>query len=469
MIEFILNDKKIKCSEPKGMLLVDFIRGNAKLKGTKAACREGDCGSCTVIEGILAGKTVRYKTIASCLTPLGNVHGKHIITIEGLSQESVTPIQQAIIDTAATQCGYCTPGIILSLTGYVLSSKVYNFESAKEAIGGNICRCTGYKTIERALVKIVSDLGKINKKDKLKTLIDNEYVPQYFSDIPELLKNIKKTGIKKGTRQIVGGGTDLFVQKPDKLFNAKLNFFSDNKDFNKITRKENRFSIGAACKISDLENFSGFKDAIPGFSKYLSLIGSKLIRNMATVAGNIVNASPIGDLSIIFLALDADLTINSDKKQSRQIKLKDFFKGYKNFDLCGNEYIESINFTIPDNRFQFNFEKVSKREYLDIASVNSAIAIQIENEHIVEANISIGGVAPIPLYLRKTSKYLTGKPLANETISEAAKLLLSEISPIDDVRGSAIYKSLLAKQLFIAHFIKIFPGRFHEILTHSNV
>jgi xanthine dehydrogenase small subunit len=469
MVEFILNDKLIKTPLPKGMLLVDFIRENAGFKGTKTACREGDCGSCTVIEGTPAGKVVKYKAVASCITPLGNVHGKHIVTIEGLSNAEISPIQKALVDSAAIQCGYCTPGIVLALTAYALSNKTYSFNNAKEAIGGNICRCTGYKAIEKALVIITRNLNSINTKNKLKDLIDNGYLPAYFSQIVERLKSIKRPAIKKNAHKIVGGGTDLFVQNPETLYNSELIFYSDIKKLGKISRKDNHFSIGAACKISDLEQYNSFSEKIPRFSEFLALIGSKLIRNMATVAGNIVNASPIGDLSIIFLALDAELFINSAKKQTRQIKLKDFFKEYKSFDLCDNEFIESINFDIPESGFYFNFEKVSKREYLDIASVNSAIGIEIEKDKIKQVHISIGGVAPIPLYLRKTSGFLKGKQVSEETIKGAVEVLLTEISPIDDVRGSSEYKRLLAKQLFFANFIEIFPERFEKSLITKKV
>jgi len=469
MIEFILNDKKISTVVAKGALLVDFIRNSSKLTGTKTACREGDCGSCTVIEGTYTGKDVRYRSIASCITPIVNVHGKHIVTIEGLANLGISPIQQALVDSAATQCGYCTPGIVLSLTAYTLSNKKFGFEAAKDAVAGNICRCTGYKSIEKALLQIVQGLNQLEFLDKNCHLINNNYVPGYFCDIPEMLSIIKKQTANKKATQIVGGGTDLFVQKPDSLHDIEFRHLSANRNINKIKKSFNNFKIGAGCKITDLIQNADLNKKIPGLEHFLKLIGSDLIRNMASIGGNLANASPIGDLSIMFLALNADLILVSENKTKRQIQLKEFFKGYKQLDLSDNEYIESVNFSLPEKQVLFNFEKVSKREYLDIASVNSAIKIMIDKDLISQVHLAIGGVAPVPLYIGKTCQYLIGKPVEANFIKEAAKVLDSEIAPIDDVRGSSDYKRLLARQLFFAHFIEIFPDKINvnELISKS--
>jgi xanthine dehydrogenase small subunit len=460
MVEFVLNDKKVVTDLPKGMLLVDYIREYQKLKGTKSACREGDCGSCTVIEGRLIGKSIQYKAIASCLTPIVNVHGKHIITIEGLANTNHSPIQQSLIDSGAVQCGYCTPGIVLSLTAYVLSSHKFEFETAEQSIGGNICRCTGYKAIERALLQIISDLKNSKFSDKLTYLINCFYIPAYFKDIPGLLASIKKPVKTKNAKQIVGGGTDLFVQKPDELYETGFINLLVNRQIEKIKKSGKHFKIGAGCKISDLGEDKRLSSFLPNFYKHLNLIGSNLIRNMATVGGNLANASPIGDLSIIFLALDAYITIISGKNLKRQIKLKDFFIAYKKTDLYEDEYIESVDISIEQKNILFNFEKISKREHLDIASVNSAMKIEIDNGKINKINLSVGGVAPIPLFLSKTCEFMTNKTLNEELIKKASHILLQEISPIDDIRGSAVYKRNLAKQLFFAHFIELFHRKF---------
>jgi xanthine dehydrogenase small subunit len=465
MVEFILNDAFVKADVPKGMLLIDFIRDIKLLKGTKSACREGDCGSCSVLEGSISGQTIKYRAVASCITPMGNVQGKHIVTIEGLSGTKISPVQQSLVDAAAIQCGYCTPGIVVSLTAYALSQQQIDFESAKDAVAGNICRCTGYKSVERALQTIVESLKDVENENKWQFLIDHAFVPPYFSVIPEKLIKIQNNQVRRNSGKIVGGGTDLFVQNRELMYAEELDFILDDETLKQIQYSGNNCSIGAACKISDLLESGILLERIPGLSKYLSLIGSKLIRNMATVGGNLANASPIGDLSILFLALDATILISSkDRSKERQIKLKDFFKAYKKIDLLENEYIKSINFELPEKLTGFNFEKVSKRKYLDIASVNSAIKINVENNTIRQIHLSLGGVAPIPLYLEKTCDFLTEKELTTKLINQSVEVLISEIHPIDDVRGSAVYKSLLAKQLFFAHFIELFPEKMTKLI-----
>ncbi len=458
MTEFLLNNKLICTNSPQGMVLLDFIRNEKGLKGTKTACREGDCGSCTVLLGTLDAKgNIYYKAITSCITPLGNAHGKHVVTIEGLNSEEISEVQKSLVDTAAIQCGYCTPGIVLSLTGYALSATNYNFEQAKDAVGGNICRCTGYKSIERAIERLVNSLETCNIKGNIDSLITQNFVPGYFKDVKSRLRMIKGNHEPGKAFRVIGGGTDLYVQRPDEMIDVEPRLVSDDASLTSIILKDNKLRIGAACKMTNLLENKDLLDAIPGFKIFIELIASKLIRNIATVAGNIVNASPIGDLSILFLALDAELEIESIDKKQREIKLKDFFKAYKKIDLQKNEIIKSIKFELPNGRSKFNFEKVSKRKYLDIATVNSAILIEQDNNKITNIHIAVGGVAPIPMYLNETCRFLKGKALSDNLIAETADVLGEEISPISDVRGSAEYKKLLAKQLFYAHFIELFP------------
>ncbi|MGI8636994.1 MAG: 2Fe-2S iron-sulfur cluster-binding protein, partial [Segetibacter sp.] len=156
MIKFILNNKEINTTKPAGSLLLDFIRYSQHLTGTKIGCREGDCGACTVLTGELKNDTLQYRSFTSCLTPLGNIHGKHVVTVEGINMDEMNPIQQSMADASATQCGFCTPGFVVSLAGFCLSGKEANQQNAIAAIDGNICRCTGYKSIERAAGKIAA-------------------------------------------------------------------------------------------------------------------------------------------------------------------------------------------------------------------------------------------------------------------------------------------------------------------------
>jgi len=212
MIEFILNREYIKTEVASGSILLDFIRVNKQLLGTKIGCREGDCGACTVLLGALNKEgNIEYKTIVSCLTPIASVQGKHVVTVEGLNlPEGLTSVQDAIKNNNATQCGFCTPGFVISLTGYAFSKNT-SIKGIKDSVSGNICRCTGYKSIEKATEEIERVLADKNDSDTTKWLIDNKFIPDYFTEIPSRLAKIQTNKVGTSNSTIVGGGTDLYV------------------------------------------------------------------------------------------------------------------------------------------------------------------------------------------------------------------------------------------------------------------
>lgn len=457
MITFILNNKIVNTESHPGTSLLDFIRYGANLPGTKIGCREGDCGACTVLEGTFDNNKVQYKSIVSCLTPLGNAHGKHIVTIEGVNLKELNPIQQSMVDHSATQCGFCTPGFVMSFTGHSLSEEQSDKDKIIAAISGNICRCTGYKSIEKA-AESISELLKVKDiNDPVKWLVENSFLPEYFLTIPDKLKNIEPTKTNDSSNnQIIAGGTDLMVQMHEEMTERNINLFLQKSELKGIKKEKDAIIIGSATTANEIANSEVMQEYFPDIKSYFKLVSSEPIRNMGTIAGNFVNASPIGDLSIMFLALNANITFK-ESKNSRKIPLKNFFLDYKKLDLKDGEYIESISIPIPKDQYLFHFEKVSKRTHLDIASVNSAIYIKINNNEIKECQISVGGVSAIPKILNNTSEYLIGKQITNGTIIKANEILQEEISPISDVRGSNDYKRLLARQLLFAHFIKLFP------------
>ncbi|MBT3749706.1 MAG: 2Fe-2S iron-sulfur cluster binding domain-containing protein [Bacteroidetes bacterium] len=460
MIEFILNDVLIKTNSPPGLPLLDFIRQEMGLMGTKIACREGDCGACTLMVGELDGDKVSYKTIVSCLTPLVNVQSKHVVSIEGLNGDQLSHVQQAIVDHSGTQCGFCTPGFVISLMTKSLSDANSNLDETLASVDGNICRCTGYKSIERA----VKDIWEVNQrrkdKDAPQWMVKNKYLPEYFLSIHDRLSNIilPDERIKK-SNVILGGGTDLMVQKADSIMHAGLQTLREKDILHGIMIEDDHCILQAGATVTELLTSLELRSIFPGIQKYFKLLSSTQIRNMGTLGGNIVNASPIGDLIVFFLALDAKLQINSPDGGRRSVALKDFYLDYKKIDLKQGEYVEALSFNIPLHGYQFNFEKVSKREHLDIASVNSAILLHLQDNLIKDVRLSAGGVGPIPMFLEKTSSFLQGRRPDVESLSEANSILQDEISPIDDIRGSEEYKRLLLRQLFIAHFIELCPDQ----------
>jgi len=467
MIQFVLNNKAVNTKEHAGMTVLDFVRYNQHLNGTKIGCREGDCGACNILEGKLVKSKMQYQNMTSCLMPLANAHGKHIVTIEGINMEHLNPAQETMVDEGGTQCGFCTVGFIVSMTGYCMENKAATYEDAIKAIDGNICRCTGYKSIERACKKLVNTLQDKPNQKPIDWLVRQKYLPEYFNTIPKQLKKITSTKRKIKTNSTpVGGGTDLYVQQPEEMVKQPARHLFDNAEFRNIHVKEGYIYIGAEATVTDILASSIMRKHFQKLDNYMKLVSSTPIRNMGTIAGNFVNASPIGDLTIFFLALNSELVLCL-KEKKRTIALNKFYLGYKKLQKKSNEIVRWIRFKKPTKNHLFNFEKVSKRTNLDIASVNSAIQITKKGNQIAEAHISIGGVGPIPTYLFKTSTFLSGKELTPDIIVKAKQILNTEISPISDARGTAEYKRLLARQLFFAHFIELFPGVFSlkELLT----
>jgi xanthine dehydrogenase small subunit len=462
LIQFLLNDKEISTSLPPGMVLLDFIRYHQHLMGTKIGCREGDCGACTVLVGEIKNGGLQYNSMTCCLVPLGNAHGKHIVTIEGINMQELNPVQQAMADEGATQCGFCTPGFVVSLAGFCLSEKEATKKNAIAAVDGNICRCTGYKSIERAAGRIAEFMKERKNEEAITFLTQKNILPSYFTSIKERLYALqqKTNGVfttdHSPLTTIVGGGTDLYVQKHDEMKDAAIRFLFDQPELNGITKEGNKCIVRPSATVTDLKNSTIIQNAFPGFDRYAKLVSSTPIRNMATIAGNFINASPIGDFTIFFLALDAWLVL-SDGKTKRELPLRKLYKGYKILDKKAGEYIEKIWFELPGKNTKFHFEKVSKRTNLDIASVNTAMSISIDNDRILAAGISAGGVGPVPMYLRNASEFLKEKIISEGLISEVIEKAQNEISPISDARGTAEYKRLLLGQLIRGHFMEFNP------------
>jgi xanthine dehydrogenase small subunit len=470
MIKFILNNQTIETALPAGTTVLDFVRYQRNLKGTKIGCREGDCGACTVLVGELKADSLRYRTMTSCLMPLANAAGKHIVTVEGINppDNELTPVQQAILDESGTQCGFCTVGFVMSLTSFCLDETTKSAAMAVSAIDGNICRCTGYKSLERAgatlseQLTVSSEQNGVSGKQLavsselnnwLEAAVKKGIVPEYFSTIKERLKTLQSDQSKiqnPKSKIVMAGGTDLYVQKHEEMVYADANPVLFDDELRTISESGEWVELGASVVVTDLLESDIFQRLFPNLFRHLKLVSSTPIRNMATLAGNFVNASPIGDMTAWFLALDAEIEFDSGRK----LPLKDFYLGYKQMDKREDEIITKIRFR--KDFTHFNFEKVCKRTFLDIASVNTAISLQVSANVIEHAHVSIGGVFATPLYLQKTSGFLRGKEISQIVIKEAKEILQTEISPISDVRGTAEYKRLLAGQLFGAHFVELF-------------
>lgn len=476
VIRFILNDRLIETNVLSSTVMLDFVRCEQHLTGTKTGCREGDCGACTVLVGETRSDAsgndgqLRYRSMTSCLMPLGNAAGKHIVTVEGLNRpNALNVVQQAMVDEGGTQCGFCTVGFVVSLAGYCLSDKVPNTQNGIASIDGNICRCTGYKSIERAVERVNTALKNRpttagSTPDGLVWLTGNGFLPDYFAQIPQRMISLLEqpaNGIVKHVYSanddtpapvapvFVGGGTDLYVQRPEAMRHVPVQHMFGQDGQHAIWREDNMGCIDGACTAEELGESPLMNECFPDLRAHLKLVSSTPIRNMGTVAGNLINASPIGDLTIWFLALNAQVVFLHSNVR-RIVPLRELYQGYKTLNKTPDDMLESLFFQLPASGQTFRFEKVCKRTYLDIASVNMAGLIEMNGNRIVRADLSAGGVAPIPLYLAQASAFLTGQVLSDETLEQANAIAQTEIAPISDVRGSADYKRVLVRQLMKA-------------------
>ncbi|MBN2689363.1 MAG: FAD binding domain-containing protein [Gammaproteobacteria bacterium] len=472
-ITFYLNDKKVSASVHPELTALRLIRDQFHLTGAKEGCAEGDCGACSIAWGREVDGQLKYVAINSCIFPAVKLHGTHVITTEGLADgEKMHFIQQAIVENHATQCGYCTPGIVMSLFCLLANNPSPNKQEIYAALEGNLCRCTGYLSITKAADAVVNTVSK--NPQKYKELI----FPDYIKDIENRLKDIKNVTLKTSDAsefdethiyhtpstlkevfekmqlhedgyQIINGGTDIMVQANIRGIRHKhLIDISKLAELNYIKEEQNEIKIGGNTTYAQLAVFAPVVDRVSVLVQATGMIASQQIRNVATIAGNIANASPIGDMACVLLGLNARLVICSATSE-REIALGNFYKAYKQIDLGADEIIREIIIPIPKG--VCSFEKSSKRESLDIATVNSLINYVIKNKKIVDCRIAFGGVAPTPILAKKAANYLLDKELTESIINEAAKIAKEEFNPISDVRGSDNYRSLLIRNHIIKH------------------
>jgi xanthine dehydrogenase small subunit len=460
---FILNGQEVRSGLPPGTVLLDFIRDERRLTGTREGCREGDCGACTVLLGTPQAGRVRYRAVNSCLFPLADAEGRHVVTVEGLNNADLTPVQQAIVSEGASQCGFCTPGIVVSLTGFLLADDALDEDAAVTAIEGNLCRCTGYVAVRRAVERLLRDIApKLRAApDRLAALIELGVVPAYFAGIAGRLPaaGLATAGTERRADAVVmGGGTDLYVQRGDDLPGRELQLLSRRQGFAGVWPAERSILVGAATPVAELMASPLLAAALPELAAALRYVSSTQVRQRATVGGNIVNASPIGDLSVIFLALGARIGLHAGRAR-RELALADFFLGYKKLDLRPGEVAAWLAVPLADTGVLFHFEKVARRRYQDIASVNSAIVLELAAGRVAVARAAAGGVAPVPLLLRRASAFLAGREVTPGVVREFIAVAEGEIAPISDVRGAAAYKRALLRRLLFAHFLELFPER----------
>ena len=463
-IQFLFNNKifKIKNPDPNKTIL-NYIRNDLKMTGTKEGCAEGGCGACTIVLGELNKNKIVYKAINACISFLPILNGKQLILIEDLSNgKSLHPVQEAMIKFHGSQCGFCTPGFTMSLFSMHKNNKLINNEIVEEALSGNLCRCTGYRPIIDAAKSLnnKNDLDQF-KKDKIKTIkllknikstdieINNKG-KKFFA--PKTISNLKKILNKYPDAKILSGGTDLSLEvtKFRKEIKTIISLNSVEK-LNFVKKNRNLLEIGATTSLFEFQNV--IKNYFLDFHDILKRYGSLQIRNVGTVAGNIATASPIGDTLPLLLTLDAKIVVQG-KNQKKIFSLSEFFISYRKTKLKKGEFIYSIKIPINKDNI-FKAYKISKRFDDDISSVCGSFSFLIKKNKITKAAIAYGGMSAIPKRASAIEKKLINSEFTENSFSNAIDLINKDFSPLDDMRASSEYRLAVAKNLLLKAFYEI--------------
>ena len=454
-IRFLLNDTEVTLADvaPDDTLL-DFLRLQRRLTGTKEGCAEGDCGACTVLAGRLSNGALRYEPVNACIRFLAACHGCHIVTVEHLAGQGggLHPVQQAMVDHHGSQCGFCTPGFVMALYGLWMTNPDPSVVEIETALQGNLCRCTGYEPIVKAaraaaaaggqaMDALAAERGAVTaalaaippgaeaSRDGKRAILpaDSDALAQALLDHPGAT--------------IVAGATDVGLWVTKFLRPIAPAIFIGHL-MKGIDVSAEGIRIGAGVTYSEFLPF--LQDTMPELTDYVTRIGGWQVRNAGTIGGNIANGSPIGEMPPLLIALNARIVLRRGDAR-REIPLEDYFIDYGKQDRQPGEFLETVIIPLPQARVAGY--KVSKRAHSDITAVAMGILIREQHGIITEARLAFGGMAGTPKRAHLAEAALHGRPFARDTFEAAAHAVAGDFQPLSDWRASAEYRQAVAANL----------------------
>ncbi|UYP32085.1 xanthine dehydrogenase small subunit [Pseudomonas sp. Z8(2022)] len=465
MIQFLLNrELRTEHALDPNVTVLNYLREHVGKTGTKEGCASGDCGACTVVVGELDGERVRYRTLNSCLTFVSSLHGKQLITVEDLKhQGKLHSVQQAMVDCHGSQCGFCTPGFIMSLFALQKNSSGFDKGATMEALAGNLCRCTGYRPIidaaEQACCQKQPDQFDAFETDtvaKLKSIAPRETAELNSGDkrclVPLTVADLADLYTANPEARLLAGGTDLALEVTQ--FHRELPvmiYVGHIEDMKRIEVTDEAIEIGAAAALSDC--YEALSHEYPDFGELLHRFASLQIRNQGTLGGNIGNASPIGDAPPLLIALGAQIALRQGNTR-RILPLQDYFLDYKVTACQEAEFIEKIIVPRKQANQAFRAYKVSKRLDDDISAVCAAFNLTIEDGVVRDARIAFGGMAAIPKRASACEAALVGSAWYPGVIERACDALGEDFTPLSDFRASKEYRLLTAQNLLRKFFLE---------------
>ncbi|MGB1236643.1 MAG: xanthine dehydrogenase small subunit [Pseudomonadales bacterium] len=466
MIQFLLNRQHICERElDPNITVLEYLRTRAIKKGTKEGCASGDCGACTAVLVSLEGEQLRYTSINTCLTFIASLHGMQLITVEDLAYRgALHKAQQAMVDHHGSQCGYCTPGFVMSMFALSKNTKTGDLAEIQQALGGNLCRCTGYRPIvdaakqmlqdtcpdqfDTAQAQVAGQLQVLHQMDAPVLQGDGRraYAPSTLDELFRLLTQYPRA-------QLVAGGTDLALQVTQ--FHRPIEVLislSQLAELTGVAATQEALVIGAATPLSACEE--SLHRHFPSFGALFERFASLQIRNRGTLGGNIANASPIGDAPPALIALGASIDLHS-AQGTREMPLEAFFVDYKQTQLAAGECIVNVRIPYAQTGDQLRCYKVSKRLEDDISAVLGCINLAVEDGVVTRVRIAFGGMAAIPKRALKCEAALLGQPWNEQSITSAQVALTKDFTPLSDFRASSAYRMRCAQNMLRRYYIEL--------------
>ncbi|HXA39618.1 MAG TPA: xanthine dehydrogenase small subunit [Phenylobacterium sp.] len=476
-IRFLLDGEVRELADADPTLTVlNLLRYDLRRTGSKEGCAEGDCGACTVVLGELADGKVAFRAVNACLLFAPMLDGRALFTVESLKRPdgALHPVQQAVVACHASQCGFCTPGFVMSLYAHQRSGAATDSATLKDALAGNLCRCTGYGPILAAGQAMGGDpeaaetgalaaaLLGLRRAESLEV----EHRGRRFL-APRTAADFAAAVERNPDAVILAGGTDvgLWVTKQHRDLAVVISL-NEAEELRRIDDQADAIRVGAGVRYADAH--AALADLHPEFGDLLRRLGGLQVRNLGTICGNIANGSPIGDMPPALIAAGATLVLRRGEER-RTLPLEAYFLAYGKQDRRPGEFVEAVVVPrIPAARV-FRAYKLSKRFDQDISAVCAGVSISVEAGRVTEARIAFGGMATTPRRAAACEAALTGQPWSEAAVRAAAEALAEDFQPIDDLRASAAYRLQAAGNLLIRAWLESGPGAPLRVLEAEAV